>query len=587
MYISFNNFNIGNGVVQITYSDNGTSWSSPFTLNTGFLQNVQVTGDLLGSGNVYVATMYFAGGELSPHTNYMYRSTDGGATWASSVMGPAVEGPGRATSSGYALAFSTIWRSAGWGEPAAVGNNVYYDWAQCGQNVVCSGVTDHGDIYFQRSTDSGATWSSPLKLNTDMGTAMQWQPSLAATRAGAIYAGWYDERQANGGADLDCTPGNMAQLCYQRWGRVSLDGGVTWEADSAVSDVLSPLPAQPDGTITSLYEGDYDYITSDGDTVYDHWTDGRAAINNTSQQDVFLDRINLAVGTPTPTSTGLPLTGTPTSSPTNTSTQTPTLGVPTGTDTPTAEPPTSTSTLEVPTNTATPLQTTATATVTATAAARATATACTLAFSDVPSGSTFYTYVHCLACLGIINGYSDGTFKPNNNVTRGQLSKIVSNAAGFDDDQTTQMFHDVPVGTTFFQYIGRLASRGFINGYACGGPGEPCGPGNLPYFRPNANSTRGQISKIVSNAAGFSETPSGQQFQDVPSSNAFYAYIYRLVLHNVMSGYPCDTPPAGRCIPPDNLPYFVPNNNATRGQTSKIVANTFFPNCDIPANIEH
>src|SRR5262249_6449159 len=159
-------------------------------------------------------------------------------------------------------------------------------------------------------------------------------------------------------------------------------------------------------------------------------------------------------------------------------------------------------------------------------------TSCTLTFSDVPQGSTFYTYIHCLACLGIINGYPDGSFKPNNNVTRGQLSKIVSNSAGFDDTQTAQMFQDVPPsgpGSTFFVYIGRLASRGYINGYPCGSPGEECvPPNNLPYFRPNANATRGQISKIVSNAAGFSDTPHGQQFQDVAPGSTFYSYIYRL-----------------------------------------------------------
>jgi hypothetical protein len=159
----------------------------------------------------------------------------------------------------------------------------------------------------------------------------------------------------------------------------------------------------------------------------------------------------------------------------------------------------------------------------------------------------------------------------------------VSNSAGFNDVQTTQMFQDVPIGSTFYQYIGRLASRGYINGYPCGGPLEPCvGPGNLPYFRPNANSTRGQISKIVSNAAGFNDTPTGQQFQDVPPSSTFYAYIYRLVSRGVMNGYPCGTPPAGGCVAPGNLPYFIPNANATRGQTSKIVANTFFPECNPP-----
>jgi hypothetical protein len=198
-------------------------------------------------------------------------------------------------------------------------------------------------------------------------------------------------------------------------------------------------------------------------------------------------------------------------------------------------------------------------------------------------GSTFYDFVRCLACRGIINGYADGTFRPNNLVTRGQLSKIVSNAAGFIDPQTTQMFQDVPVGSTFFDFIGRLASRGYIGGYACGSPGEPCvPPGNLPYFRPNNNATRGQISKIVSNAAGFSEPHTEQTFQDVAPGSTFYDFIERLASRGVMGGYPCGG--AGEpCIPPGNRPYFRPNNNATRGQTSKIVSNTFYPACDTPS----
>lgn len=195
-------------------------------------------------------------------------------------------------------------------------------------------------------------------------------------------------------------------------------------------------------------------------------------------------------------------------------------------------------------------------------------------------GSTFYTYIHCLACRGIINGYPDGTFKPENNVTRGQLSKIVSNSAGFSDTPTGQQFQDVVSGSTFYDYIYRLAIRGYISGYPCGGPGEPCGTGNLPYFRPNAFVTRGQISKIISNAAGFTDTASGQQFEDVLPGSTFYDFTYRLVSRGVMSGYPCGTAPAGPCVGPSNLPYFLPNANATRGQASKIDANTFFPACE-------
>jgi hypothetical protein len=220
---------------------------------------------------------------------------------------------------------------------------------------------------------------------------------------------------------------------------------------------------------------------------------------------------------------------------------------------------------------------------TRTPSATPTPTTCTLSFTDVPQGSTFYVFVRCLACLGIVNGYADGTFRPNNNVTRGQLSKIVSNSAGFSDPQTTQMFEDVPPGSTFFDYIGRLASRGYISGYPCGGTGEPCvPPSSLPYFRTNNNATRGQITKIVSNAAGFVDPPAGQIFEDVPPGSTFYTYTQRLASRSIMQGYPCGG--AGEpCNPPNNRPYFRPFNNATRGQTSKIDANTFFPDCNPPA----
>jgi hypothetical protein len=145
------------------------------------------------------------------------------------------------------------------------------------------------------------------------------------------------------------------------------------------------------------------------------------------------------------------------------------------------------------------------------------------------------------------------------------------------------MFEDVPVGSTFFDFVGRLAGRGYISGYPCGGPGEPCNPpGNLPYFRPNANATRGQISKIVSNAAGFQDPVTGQTFEDVPPESTFYDFIERLASRGVMGGYPCGGA-SEPCVPPTNRPYFRPNNNATRGQTSKIVSNAFFPACATPA----
>jgi hypothetical protein len=241
-------------------------------------------------------------------------------------------------------------------------------------------------------------------------------------------------------------------------------------------------------------------------------------------------------------------------------------------------------------------------TATSTTEPSATPTACTLEFTDVPPTNTFYPFVRCLACKGIVRGYPCGGgfepcdpnqnpyFRPNNYVTRGQLAKIVSESADFSEPvpATQQSFEDVPPASPFWEYVERLYGRGIIGGYQCGiDPNEPCiPPENLPYFRPNNGATRGQLTKIVSEAAGFTDTIPDTQytFADVMPNSTFWIYVERLLLNRpgVMSGYVCGGPTEP--CDSENRPYFRPNNPLTRGQTSKIVANTFFPGCN-PASV--
>lgn len=246
-----------------------------------------------------------------------------------------------------------------------------------------------------------------------------------------------------------------------------------------------------------------------------------------------------------------------------------------------------------PTRTSTPSQTstpthtgTATRTRTATPVGGATSTPCAIEFTDVPPSNNFYENVRCLACREILSGYTSPArcpetgapcFRPGDNITRGQMAKIVSNAAGFDEPHAGVTFTDVPATHTFYIFIQRLASRGVVSGYntqdRCPATGAPC-------FQPEALVTRGQMSKFVALAAAFTEpVPAGQQsFVDVPSSDTFWQYIERLSTRGVVGGYSCGG--AGEPCPGS---YFRPNNFVTRGQASKFVSLAFFPNCQTPA----
>jgi hypothetical protein len=116
-------------------------------------------------------------------------------------------------------------------------------------------------------------------------------------------------------------------------------------------------------------------------------------------------------------------------------------------------------------------------------------------FSDVPRTHPFYTYIETAVANGLIGGYSDGTFRPENNVTRGQIAKIVILATGYAlKNPSTPTFIDVVPAHTFFREIETASSHGIIGGY------------NDGTFRPDANATRGQIAKMV-NVATFMASP--------------------------------------------------------------------------------
>ena len=292
MYVSWNNFGVGGGALFVRFSDNGTTWTERQITNN-FVRDVQLTGDLGGSGDVYLAAMNEFGGGLTNRANLFYRSTDGGNSWSLVNTGPTFAGPGITTcpNSYFACMFTDnggTWRHMGWGQPAALNGKVHYVYAS-------RRTGDAGDVFYVRSTDNGNTFSAPLKLNTDTTTRPQWQPNLSAATDGSLLAVWYDARES-----AACANANPAVPCYRMWARKSTDEGATWLADMEFSDVVTPLPGQQDPGIIAEYRGDYDYSYQLAAAHLHPWVDGRVTVSGQSQQDAFFDQEG-GGATPTPT----------------------------------------------------------------------------------------------------------------------------------------------------------------------------------------------------------------------------------------------------------------------------------------------
>ena len=89
-------------------------------------------------------------------------------------------------------------------------------------------------------------------------------------------------------------------------------------------------------------------------------------------------------------------------------------------------------------------------------------------FSDVSSDKNYYESVSVLSALGIINGYSDGTFGPEKNVTRAEFSAMLMRALASggvgDPDPAGMPFVDLGGATWAVSDIRTAYDLGIING---------------------------------------------------------------------------------------------------------------------------
>lgn len=156
-------------------------------------------------------------------------------------------------------------------------------------------------------------------------------------------------------------------------------------------------------------------------------------------------------------------------------------------------------------------------------------------FTDVTSSTWCYKYVVELADSKVIDGYSDGTFKPNNTITYGAALKLVMLAAGYPEQKPTD-------SNVFSGYLAKARAEGIIT------------RSNVDLTKP---ITRLQVAQL---AAGALKLDTTNLSSVKPFTDTTDASVQALNAAGIVEGYFSG-----------GTSTYKPNNTLTRGQVSAIV----------------
>lgn len=145
-------------------------------------------------------------------------------------------------------------------------------------------------------------------------------------------------------------------------------------------------------------------------------------------------------------------------------------------------------------------------------------------FTDVAENNAHFKAITELQAAGIINGYSDGTFKPAQDVTRGQAAKMIAGALGLDTKNVANpKFTDIPVSHQYYGPIAALAALDAIEIY------------EDDTIEPNETITRGEFAYMLAQALEL-EAEGDSPFNDVPEDNDYAYYVTALYEYGIANG---------------------------------------------------
>ncbi len=167
-------------------------------------------------------------------------------------------------------------------------------------------------------------------------------------------------------------------------------------------------------------------------------------------------------------------------------------------------------------------------------------------YPDMKLNAWYTAPIKSIFDRGLTNGFPDGTYRPNDTITRAEAVTMLGRALKLDKSNKNHRFTDVPKDSYAAGYINSAYERGYIKGVSA------------KSFRPNDPIKRGDMALIIQKAFKLSGT---QQtgFKDVPKSMYYYDAIQAAYSNNVVKGYKDNT--------------FRPKNPITRAENAEIMSN--------------
>jgi hypothetical protein len=212
---------------------------------------------VLPSGVAVMSASLYPNSNRQASSNPIYittfRTTDGGTSWTRVDLDTVFGGPTYKTSSTTTLTSD------------AAGTLV----AEYGGSTTAGA---NGQIWTKRSTDGGVTWTAKTLITPATGGGDASFPAIAGGASGDFRLTYMDSRTG----------------AWNVWYRASTDGGLTWSADTRISDATSGAPYKSAAGFTDVY-GDYDMIaiTNGGKSVA---VSGQGASFTAGPGNVWLNR---------------------------------------------------------------------------------------------------------------------------------------------------------------------------------------------------------------------------------------------------------------------------------------------------------